>query len=253
MNDQQLMRYARNILLEEYGFEKQKIVMNSHVLIVGLGGLGSSAAMYLASCGIGKLTLIDKDEVDISNLQRQIIHNTNNIGMSKVLSAQKTLSSLNPEVSVSAICQEANEDVLNKIIMDVDLVLDCSDNFTTRYLINRMCVEASKSLVSGAAIRFNGQVSVYDLKQIDSPCYNCLFPYEKNDLLESENCATTGVFSPLVGVIGSMQASESLKILANIGKTLVGRLVRFDLLNTDFKVSYFNRDSSCEVCSYRHK
>ncbi|MBW0454633.1 MAG: HesA/MoeB/ThiF family protein [Candidatus Kinetoplastibacterium crithidii] len=252
MNDQQLMRYARHILLENYGVEQQKKIMNSNILIVGLGGLGSSASIYLASSGIGNMTLIDDDVVDISNLQRQILHNSSRIGQLKVDSARKTILDLNPEVNVNIFHCRVNEELLHNILDPIDIVLDCSDNFETRYIINSMCFKFKKTLVSGAAIRFSGQVSVYDLRDQNNPCYNCLFPYEKMDLLENENCSTTGVFAPLVGIVGSIQASETIKILAEIGskdETLIGKLLRLNILDMSFKTSKFEKDNNCVVCS----
>ncbi|AFZ82911.1 adenylyltransferase [Candidatus Kinetoplastibacterium crithidii (ex Angomonas deanei ATCC 30255)] len=251
MNDKQLMRYARHILLENYGVKQQKKIMNSNILVVGLGGLGSSAVIYLASSGIGNMTLIDDDVVDISNLQRQILHNSKRVGQLKVDSARKTILDLNPEVNVTTFHCRVNEELLNNILDPIDIVLDCSDNFETRYLLNRMCFKFKKILVSGAAIRFSGQVSVYDLRDQNNPCYNCLFPSESVDLLENENCSTTGVFAPLVGIVGSIQASEAMKILAGIGSdddSLIGKLLRLNILDMTFKTSKFDKDNNCLVC-----
>ncbi|WBF65443.1 MAG: molybdopterin-synthase adenylyltransferase MoeB [Candidatus Kinetoplastibacterium crithidii] len=251
MNDQQLMRYARHILLENYGVDQQKKIMNSNILVVGLGGLGSSASIYLASSGIGNMTLIDNDVVDVSNLQRQILHNSKRIGQLKVDSARKTILDLNPEVNVTVFHSRVNEELLNNILAPIDVVLDCSDNFETRYLLNRMCFKFKKILVSGAAIRFSGQVSVYDLRNQNNPCYNCLFPSENVDLLENENCSTTGVFAPVVGIVGSIQASETIKILAGIGsedESLIGKLLHLNILNMSFKISKFDKDDNCLVC-----
>ena len=209
MNDAQLLRYARHILLDEFGIEGQEKLLASTALVVGAGGLGSPAAMYLASAGVGTIILADHDTVEISNLQRQILHQTSRLGALKAESGRDTLLALNPEITVETRTVRLAGDMLDAQIAQVDVVLDCTDNFATRHAINRACVKHNKPLVSGAAIRFEGQISVFDPRDATAPCYHCLFP-EAEDL-EAATCASTGVFSPLVGIIGSMQAAEALK------------------------------------------
>ena len=246
MNDDQLLRYSRHILLPQIGILGQKKLIKSRALIIGLGGLGSPIAMYLAASGIGELILCDNDNVDLTNLQRQTIHNSETIGMSKVQSATKAIAKINPEISVVSIQEYVDEERLQKLAKKVDVVIDASDNFVTRHAINQVCVTHNKPLVSGAAIRFNGQVSVFDLSKSSSPCYHCLFSKDGGN--EDMHCATMGVFSPLVGIIGCMQAAEAIKILLSIGKTLNGRLMLLDGLTMEWRSIKLNKDSACTIC-----
>lgn len=248
MNDEQLLRYSRHILLPEIGVTGQECLIRSHVLIVGAGGLGSPAAMYLASSGVGKLTICDSDTVDLTNLQRQIMHNTDRIGVPKASSARTTLARINREVNVTALDERVDEKKLHELVRDADAVLDASDNFSTRYAINRACAARKKPLVSGAVVRFEGQVAVFDLRNPHSPCYHCLFPEEGDD--QDMRCAVMGVFAPLVGIVGCMQAAETLKILLGIGRTLNGRLLLLDGLSMEWRSTRLNKDSRCRVCSH---
>ncbi|BBI98500.1 adenylyltransferase [Ferrigenium kumadai] len=246
MNDQQLLRYGRHILLPEIGIEGQQKLLDAKVLIIGLGGLGSPAALYLAASGVGKLTLCDHDTVDFSNLQRQIIHRTSTVGEPKVASAQAVLRDINPEVECVALQLRADEEQLNELAAQADIVLDCSDNFATRYAVNRACLAQRKPLVSGAAIQFDGQVAVFDYRNAEAPCYNCLFP-EDSQATELR-CATTGVFAPLVGIVGSMQAAEALKLLAGIERGLSGRLLTINALDMNIMRSALSKDPACRAC-----
>jgi molybdopterin-synthase adenylyltransferase len=246
MNDQQLLRYSRHILLQEIGIEGQQRLLDSHVLIIGVGGLGSPAALYLASSGVGRLTLCDHDTVDFSNLQRQIIHRTRTVGQPKVVSAQEALHEINPEVECVALPIRADETRLNELIAQADVVLDCSDNFATRYAVNRACLAQHKPLVSGAAIQFHGQVAVFDYRRADAPCYNCLFPEESE--AEELRCATTGVFAPLVGIIGTLQAAEALKLLIGIDRGLSSKLLSVNALDMSIMRSNLSKDPNCLVC-----
>ena len=246
MNDQQLLRYSRHILLTEIGIEGQQAWLNSNVLIIGLGGLGSPAALYLAAGGIGQLTLCDDDTVELSNLQRQIIHRTSAVGQSKVASAQAALREVNPEVECVALAVRADAAQLNDLVAKADVVLDCSDNFATRYAVNRACLTHRKPLVSGAAIQFDGQVAVFDFRRDNAPCYNCLFPEDAT--VAELRCATTGVFAPLVGIIGTFQAAEALKILAGIERGLSGKLLVCNALDMTMQRSTVSKDACCAVC-----
>ena len=246
MNDDQLLRYSRHILLPQIGILGQEKLTRSRVLIIGLGGLGSPSAMYLAASGIGELVICDNDNVDLTNLQRQTIHNTETIGMSKVQSATEAIAKINPEISVVPVQKYVDEKGLQKLIKEVDIVVDASDNFATRHTINQVCVTYKKPLVSGAAIRFNGQISVFNLSNNASPCYHCLF--SKDGSNEDMHCATMGVFSPLVGAIGCMQAMETIKILLNIGITLNGRLMLLDGLTMEWRSIKLNKDHECTIC-----
>lgn len=246
MNDQQLLRYSRHILLEEIGIEGQQRLLGSHALIIGVGGLGSPAALYLAASGVGRLTLCDHDTVDFSNLQRQIIHRTGMVGQPKVVSAQATLHEINPEVECIALPIRADEARFNELIAQADIVLDCSDNFATRYAVNRACLEQRKPLVSGAAIQFHGQVAVFDYRRDGAPCYNCLFPEDSE--AEELRCATTGVFAPLVGIIGTLQAAEALKLLMGIDRGLSGKLLSVNALDMNILRSSLSKDPACRVC-----
>lgn len=246
MNDQQLLRYGRHILLPEIGIEGQQKLLDAKALIIGLGGLGSPAALYLAASGVGKLTLCDHDTVDLSNLQRQIAHRTSSIGQPKVLSAQAALHDINPEVECIALPVRVDQEQLNELVAQADVVLDCSDNFATRYAVNRACLGQRKPLVSGAAIQFDGQVAVFDYRKTDTACYNCLFP-EDSQAAELR-CATTGVFAPLVGIVGAMQAAETLKLLAEIERGLSGKLLTINALDMIVMRSALTRDMACCAC-----
>ena len=249
MNDAQLLRYARHILLDEFGIEGQEKLLASTALVVGAGGLGSPAAMYLASAGVGTIILADHDTVEISNLQRQILHQTSRLGALKAESGRDTLLALNPEITVETRTVRLAGDMLDAQIAQADVVLDCTDNFATRHAINRACVKHNKPLVSGAAIRFEGQISVFDPRDTTAPCYHCLFP-EAEDL-EAATCASTGVFSPLVGIIGSMQAAEALKVLSHVGQSLKGQLLILDAFEMDWHRVRVKRDPGCPVCATR--
>lgn len=246
MNDQQLLRYGRHILLNEIGIEGQQRLLDAHVLIVGLGGLGSPAALYLAASGVGQLTLCDHDTVDFSNLQRQIVHRTATVGLSKVTSAQATLREINPEVECIALQLRADAEQLHELVGRADVVLDCSDNFATRYAVNRACLAQRKPLVSGAAIQFDGQVSVFDFRNQDAPCYNCLFP--EDSVAAELRCATTGVFAPLTGIIGTLQAAETLKLLVGIERGLSGKLLSLNALDMNIMRSTLSKDPACSAC-----
>lgn len=250
ITDQHLLRYARHILLDEFGIEGQERLLQARVLIVGAGGLGSPAALYLASSGVGQLVLADDDEVELSNLQRQILHTTARVGWPKAESARLMLNELNPDVPVQALVQRLSGQALSDQVAQADVVLDCCDNFATRHAINRACVEHGKPLVSGAAIRFSGQITVFDLADTQAPCYHCLFP--EADEVEELRCATTGVFAPLVGIVGSVQAAEAIKVLAGMGDALVGRLLSLDALTMQWHTVRFRRDPACLVCA-RHE
>ena len=246
MNDNQLLRYSRHILLPQIGYEGQDKLVNSHALIVGAGGLGSPAALYLAAGGVGKLTICDFDVVDLTNLQRQIIHTTRSVGIKKAISAQQTIHELNPDVEVRTVCERLTEDSLQALVAEADVVLDCTDNFATRYALNRVCVKLRKPLVSGAAINFEGQVTVFDMRADDSPCYHCLFPEIGNE--EGLRCAESGVFSPLVGIIGTTQAAEAMKLLMGIGQSLQGRLLLLDALHMEWRSLKLAKDPACKMC-----
>ncbi len=246
MNDEQLLRYSRHILLEEIGIQGQQRLLESHVLIIGVGGLGSPAALYLAASGVGRLTLCDHDTVDFSNLQRQIIHRTGMVGQPKVVSARAALREINPGVECVALPIRADEAQLRELIAQADIVLDCSDNFATRYAVNRACLAHRKPLVSGAAIQFHGQVAVFDYRRDDAPCYNCLFPEDSE--AEELRCATTGVFAPLVGIIGTLQAAEALKLIIGIDRGLSGKLLSINALDMNILRSGLSKDPSCRAC-----
>jgi len=249
MNDAQLLRYARHILLDEFGIEGQEKLLAGKALVVGAGGLGSPAAMYLASAGVGTIILADHDTVEISNLQRQILHNTSRLGDLKAESGRETMLALNPDIIVQTLTTRMDAQSLDAQIAQVDVVLDCTDNFATRHAINRACVKHNTPLVSGAAIRFEGQISVFDLRDPAAPCYHCLFP-EAEDV-EAITCASTGVFAPLVGIIGSMQAAEAIKVLAQIGQSLKGQLLILDAFEMDWHRVKVQRDPGCQVCAVR--
>ncbi|MCB5185449.1 molybdopterin-synthase adenylyltransferase MoeB [Methylobacillus gramineus] len=246
MNDNQLLRYSRHILLPQISYEGQEQLVNSHALIIGAGGLGSPVALYLAAGGVGILTICDFDEVDLTNLQRQIIHSTQSVGINKALSAQHTIAAINPEVSVRPVQEKITEDSLRALVEAADVVIDCTDNFTIRYAVNQVCVDLRKPLVSGAAIGFEGQVTVFDMRHEDSPCYHCLFPNLGGD--EGLRCAENGVFAPLVGMIGTTQAAEAMKLLLGLGKSLQGRLLLLDVQTMDWRTLKLSKDPACPVC-----
>ncbi|MBP7567195.1 MAG: molybdopterin-synthase adenylyltransferase MoeB [Burkholderiaceae bacterium] len=246
MNDDQLLRYSRHILLDEYGIEGQRRVLDGRVLVVGAGGLGSPACLYLAAAGVGHITLADPDVVDLTNLQRQIAHATARIGQPKVDSASAAMRAINPEISIEALAERLDDEALARLVARADVVLDCSDNFVTRHAVNRACVKHRRPLVAGAAIRLDAQVSVFDPRQPASPCYACLFP--PTDAYEEALCSTLGVLGPLVGVVGSLQAAEALKLLAGVGTPLTGRLLMIDARGMSFSEMHVGRQPGCPVC-----
>jgi len=250
MTDDELLRYSRHILLNEIGIEGQEKISGSHALIIGAGGLGSPVALYLGSAGVGHITVVDHDEVDMTNLQRQIAHTMDRVGQPKVGSVQTAVAAINPYVQVTPIAQRADATLLETLVAQVDVVLDCCDNFATRHLINAACVKHRKPLVSGAAIRFDGQVCVYDPRDVLSPCYACLFPADTP--FEETRCATMGVFAPLVGIIGSIQAAEALKLLSGAGRPLTGRLLMLDGRSMEFTEIGLSRKQGCTVCGSAH-
>ena len=249
MDDAQLLRYSRHILLPQLGIEGQERIIAARALIVGAGGLGSPAALYLASAGIGTLVLADGDTVDLTNLQRQILHRTSSVGSAKVISGQRTLLESNPECHVIALQERLEGERLSAEVALADVVLDCSDNFATRHAINRACVAAKKPLVSGAAIRFDGQVAVFDSRQPDAPCYHCLFP--EGEDADGERCAVTGIFAPITGIVGAIQAAEALKLVAICGESLAGRLLLLDGLAMEWRSIKVPRDPECPLCGKR--
>lgn len=246
MTDLQLLRYSRHILLDEIGIEGQQKILNAHALVVGAGGLGSPVLMYLASAGVGRITVIDHDTVALSNLQRQIAHTQASVGQSKVGSAAAAMSAINSDVGITALQQRAEAAQLDALVARADVVLDCCDNFATRHAINAACVKHHVPLVSGAAIRFDGQITVHDVRRADAPCYACVFPVDQ--AIDEGSCATMGVFAPLVGIIGSMQAAEALKLLSGAGNSLAGRLQMLDARAMEWTEIRTRRDLSCKVC-----
>jgi adenylyltransferase/sulfurtransferase len=250
MNDQQLLRYSRHILLDEIGIEAQDRLLAATVLVIGAGGLGSPAALYLASAGIGRILLADGDTVDLTNLQRQVLHGDDRVGHPKAESGRRSLLALNPGIEVVPLAQRLEGPALRGAVAGSSVVLDCSDNFATRHAVNRACVEAGVPLVSGAAIRFDGQLAVFDPRDPASPCYHCLFP-EGQDL-EEVRCAVMGVFAPLTGIIGTMQAAEALKIAGGFGTPFTGRLLLLDARTMDISTIRVPRDPGCPVCGGRH-
>lgn len=245
MNDQQLLRYSRQIMLAQIDIAGQQKLLDANVLIVGAGGLGAPAAMYLAAAGVGQITLFDGDQVDLSNLQRQIAHSTSDIGLDKVISTLNTLKNINPDIRVSAFNLRLEGERLFKEVEAADVVLDCSDNFSTRFAVNRACVEKRTPLVSGAAIRFEGQVSVFTPGRRDSPCYNCLY---QSDGEEPQNCALNGVVAPITGIVGSIQALEAMKLIMGIGETLSGRLLLLDGLGMEWRSMRLGKNPQCPTC-----
>jgi molybdopterin/thiamine biosynthesis adenylyltransferase len=246
MNDQQLLRYSRHILLDEIGIEGQERLLSAHALIIGAGGLGSPVALYLASAGVGRITLVDDDVVDLTNLQRQILHTTARVGQPKAASGQQTLAEINPDVEVMALRERADEGRLQALVASASVVLDCTDNFRTRHAINQACVNARVPLVSGAAIRMDGQVAVFDTRSGDSACYACLFPPDQ--VFEEVQCSTMGVFAPLVGIIGTVQAAEALKLLMGVGESLANRLLMLDARSMEWTSIRTAKNADCAVC-----
>ena len=249
MDDHQLLRYSRHILLDELGIEGQQALLASHALVIGAGGLGSPVALYLGTAGVGRITIVDNDHVDLTNLQRQIAHDMSRLGSPKAASAAQSIAEINPEVNVVALHERADAERLDELVASADVVLDCCDNFATRHAVNAACVKHQKPLVSGAAIGFDGQISVYDTRQAQAPCYACLFPPEAG--FEEARCATMGVFAPLVGIIGSMQAAEALKLLVGTGSSLAGRLQMLDARSMEWTEIRTPRNPECSVCAVR--
>jgi molybdopterin/thiamine biosynthesis adenylyltransferase len=246
MTDDQLLRYSRHILLDEVGVEGQQKLLASHALVIGAGGLGSPVALYLGTAGVGRITLVDHDAVDLTNLQRQIAHSLERVGRPKAESARDAIGAINPDVLVRPLVLKADAQELDELVPSADVVIDCSDNFATRHMINAACVAHRKPLVSGAAIRFDGQVSVFDTRGATAPCYACVFPPDQD--MEEAQCATMGVFAPLVGIIGAMQASEALRLLVGVGSSLAGRLQMLDGRTMEWSEVRVKRDAACRVC-----
>ena len=247
MNDEQLLRYSRHILMDDVGIEGQQALLDSHALIIGAGGLGSPAAMYLAASGVGTITLVDNDVVDLTNLQRQIAHTTERVGQSKVASAAQALHAINPDIKVHCIQQHADAQLLAQLVPQANVVLDCCDNYRTRHAVNAACVQYKVPLVAGAIIRWDGQITVFDPRRTDTPCYACLFsPHEH---FEEVQCSTMGVLAPLVGVIGSMQAAEAIKLITSIGEPLTNKLLILDGRNMEWSRMRTSRNPECDICS----
>ncbi len=246
MTDDQLLRYSRHILLEELGVEGQERLAASHALVIGAGGLGSPVSLYLATAGVGRITLVDPDVVDLTNLQRQLAHGMDRLGQPKAASAATAIAGLNPEVKVTALQQRADEALLDTLVPGCQVVVDCCDNFATRQAVNAAAFRHRVPLVSGAAIRFDGQLAVFDPRDAASPCYACIFP--PGEQFEETRCATLGVFAPLVGIIGSMQAAEALKLLAGVGRPLAGRLQMLDARSMEWTELKVPRRAACPVC-----
>ncbi len=249
MNDDQLLRYSRHLLLDDIGIEGQRRLLAAHALVIGAGGLGSPVLLYLGSAGVGRITVVDADTVDTTNLQRQIVHTLAAVGRPKVESAQARIAAINPDVQVNALTARADAALLDELVPQADVVLDCSDNFATRQAVNAACVRHGRPLVSGAAIGFDGQVSVYDSRRPGAPCYGCLFPPDA--AFEEVACATMGVFAPLVGLIGCVQAAEALKLLAGCGEPIAGRLLMLDARRMHWEELALARQPGCPVCGGR--
>ena len=249
MDDAQLLRYSRHILLDEIGVEGQQRLLESTALVVGAGGLGSPAALYLASAGIGRIVLADGDTVDLTNLQRQILHRDDRVGQPKAMSGRRTLLEMNPTIEVLALDTRLQGQALQDAVAQATVVLDCCDNFATRHAVNRACVQAGVPLVSGAAIRFDGQLAVFDTRSAVSPCYHCLFAEDGET--EAVQCATMGVFAPLTGIIGTMQAAEALKVAGGFGTPMTGKLLLLDARTLDMHTVRVPRDPACAVCAQR--
>ena len=249
MNDEQLLRYSRHILLDEIGIDAQERLLGATALVVGAGGLGSPAGLYLAAAGVGRILLADHDAVDLTNLQRQILHRQDRVGQSKAESGRRSMLEINPGIEVEAIARRLDGAALLDAVGRADVVLDCCDNFATRHAVNRACVKFRKPLVSGAAIRFDGQVAVFDSRQANAPCYHCLFP--EGQEVEEVRCAVMGVFAPLTGIIGTVQAAEALKLVIGCGTSLAGRLLLLDGLGMEWREIRVPRDPACQVCGAR--
>ena len=247
MNDEQLLRYSRHILLDEIGIEGQQRLLGASALVIGAGGLGSPAAMYLAASGLGRIVLVDDDEVDLTNLQRQLMHTSARVGQPKVDSGRVALLQINPDIDVVAMRERVADARLSQLVAEANVVLDCSDNFATRHAVNRACVAHRVPLVSGAVIGFDGQLSVFDARRADSPCYCCLFPQDQH--FTDAACSTMGVFAPLVGVIGAMQAAEAMKLVMGIGASLAGRLLLLEGRAMEWTCMNLKRNPACPVCS----
>ena len=250
MNDNDLLRYSRHILLDDIGIEGQEKFLSAHAVIVGAGGLGSAAAPYLAAAGIGKITLIDHDTVEVTNLQRQIMHTNDAIGLSKVVSGKKMLAQLNPYTQILEVPQKATAELLDEILPTASIVLDCTDNFKTRHLINAACLKHQVPLISGAAIGFDGQVTVIDPRVANAPCYACIFP--EDQIFDEVKCSTMGVFSPLVGIIGSIQAAQALQVIGQIGEPLIGKLLLWDARTSQMNIIRLDKQSACKTCSTKN-
>ena len=249
MNDQQLLRYARHLMLDDIGIDGQQRLLDAHALVIGAGGLGSPVALYLASAGVGRITVVDHDSVDLTNLQRQIAHNQSRLGMPKAESVRATVAAINPDVQLNALVQRADDALLAQWVPQADVVLDCSDNFRTRHQVNSACVQHAKPLVSGAAIGWDAQISVYDTRQAQAPCYACVFPPDA--AFEDVACSTMGVLAPLVGIVGSMQAAEAIKLLTGAGESLAGQLLMLDGRRMAFDSIRVARQPHCAVCGPR--
>ena len=245
MDDEQLLRYSRQIMLPEIDAEGQLRLSQARVLIIGLGGLGSAASIYLSAAGIGHLVLVDFDEVDLSNLQRQVVHQTADIGRPKVESAKEHLLAINPHVQITTLDHALEDEELEQQVLQADVVVDASDNFQTRFAINTACVKTGTPLVSGAAIRFEAQISVFDSNRDESPCYRCLYG---DDATIEETCTANGVMSPLLGIIGSIQAAETMKLIMDIGEPLIGKLLLVDIMRMEWHTAKLRKDPQCPVC-----
>ncbi len=249
MNDQQLLRYNRHIMLPQMDIAGQQKLLDAHVVVIGVGGLGSPAALYLAASGVGKLTLVDFDTVELSNLQRQIAHTENRIGANKAQSARQHLQLINSDIEIHCVEQQADEAMLKQLAEQATLVLDCTDNFASRYAINRACYHAGAPLVSGAAIRFDGQITVFDFRNNQSPCYACL--YGGSASAEEQTCSENGILAPVVGMVGCAMATETIKLICNIGDNLAGRLLLLDALNMQWREMRYAKDPACKLCSVK--
>jgi molybdopterin/thiamine biosynthesis adenylyltransferase len=250
MNDEQLLRYSRHLLLEEIDVAGQETLLKSHALIIGAGGLGSAAAPYLAAAGVGHITLMDHDQVELTNLQRQIMHTEKSVGKSKVNSGKQFLQQLNASIQIETIEARATAALLDDLLPSVDIVLDCTDNFTSRHLINASCIKHRTPLVSGSALRFDGQISVFDPRNAVSPCYACIF--SPDDDFAEVSCSSMGIFSPLVGIIGAIQAAQAIQVLIGFGETLVGRMLLWNARTTQIDEFKISRNPECSVCGKAH-
>lgn len=247
MNDEQLLRYSRHILLDEIGIEGQQAILDAHVLIIGAGGLGSPAALYLGASGVGRITLVDHDHVDLTNLQRQVAHTTARVGQPKVLSAAQAIHDINPLVHVECVQERADAALLDRLVSQASVVLDCSDNYQTRQTVNAACVKHRVPLVAGAVIRFDGQITVFDPRNSESSCYACLF--SPDEVFEEVQCSVMGVLAPLVGIIGCIQATEALKLVTQTGQPLTGKLLLLDGRTMEWNRMRTSRNPECQVCS----